>query len=339
MITSKNKDVALVLASGGPRGFAYIGAIEELEARGYNITSVAGCSIGSLVGGIYAAGGLDDFKKWLFKLNNYKLLGLLDISLSKSYLVKGEKVINAIKSIVPDVNIEDLRIPYRAVATDLYTGEQVIFKEGKLFEAIRSSISIPSMFRPVRLGYHTMVDGGILNTVPMDIAVRNGHDILVTFDVNQIDSEKISSSLVAYHNAKNQYSDSKIFVKEILEQLPSQKDKSLLEVAKWVGDETHKLILKDKNAHNKSKEIDRKAEEANMPFMEDDNYYSILSRSFSLMLSTVARLQLQLYKPDILVKMNFDSYGNITDYTKGAEISDKGRELMARALDEYEKAQ
>ena len=120
MTNKHTKDVALVLASGGPRGFAYIGAIEELEARGYNITSVTGCSIGSLVGGIYAAGGLQDFKEWLFQLNNYKLLGLLDISLSKSYLVKGEKVINAIKNIVPDVNIEDLRIPYRAVATVKY---------------------------------------------------------------------------------------------------------------------------------------------------------------------------------------------------------------------------
>lgn len=338
MTNKHTKDVALVLASGGPRGFAYIGAIEELEARGYNITSVTGCSIGSLVGGIYAAGGLQDFKEWLFQLNNYKLLGLLDISLSKSYLVKGEKVINAIKNIVPDVNIEDLRIPYRAVATDLYTGEQVVFKSGKLFEAIRSSISIPSMFRPVRMGNHTMVDGGILNTVPMDIAVRNGHDLLVTFDVNQIDSDKISASLAAYHEARNKYSDSKLDIKGVLEQLPVKKEKSLLEMAKWVGDETHKLILKDKEAHQKVKEIDKKAEEANMPFVEDDNYYSILSRSFSLMLSTVARLQLQLFKPDILVKMNFDSYGNITDYTKGAEISDKGRELMSKALDEYEKS-
>lgn len=92
-----DKDVALVLSSGGPRGFAYIGAIEELESRGYNITSVAGCSIGSLVGGVYAAGGLDGFKEWLFNLDNTKLISLLDVSISKSYLVKGEKVIEAIK--------------------------------------------------------------------------------------------------------------------------------------------------------------------------------------------------------------------------------------------------
>ena len=187
----------MVLSSGGPRGFAYIGAIEELERRGYNITSVAGCSIGSLVGGVYAAGGLEEFKKWLFGLDNSKLVSLLDISISKSYLVKGDKVISAIKEVVPDVNIEDLRIPYRAVATDLYTGEEVVFKEGKLFDAIRASISIPSLFRPVKYGRHTLIDGGIVNTMPLSQAVRNGHDIVVAFDVNQIDSEKIAGYVTA----------------------------------------------------------------------------------------------------------------------------------------------
>ena len=157
----ETKDVALVLSSGGPRGFAYIGAIEELESRGYNITSVAGCSIGSLVGGVYAAGGLEAFKKWLFRLNNARLMSLLDVSLSKSYLVKGDKVMEAIKEVVPDVNIEDLRIPYAAVATDLYTGEEVVFREGKLFDAIRASISIPYLFRPMQYGRHKLIDGGI----------------------------------------------------------------------------------------------------------------------------------------------------------------------------------
>src|SRR5574344_866559 len=189
------KDVALVLSSGGPRGFAYIGAIEELESRGYNITSVAGCSIGSLVGGIYAAGGLKDFKKWLFRLDNSRLMSLLDVSLSKSYLVKGDKVISAIKEVVPDVNIEDLRIPYAAVATDLYTGEEVVFREGKLFDAIRASISIPSLFRPMAYGGHKLIDGGIVNTAPFSIVHRNGHDILVSFDVNRLDSNKIAKNL------------------------------------------------------------------------------------------------------------------------------------------------
>ncbi|MGM9740109.1 MAG: patatin-like phospholipase family protein [Candidatus Cryptobacteroides sp.] len=120
----KTKDVALVLSSGGPRGFAYIGAIEELESRGYSITSVAGCSIGSLVGGIYAAGGLDEFKQWLFRLNNARLMSLLDVSLSKSYLMKGDKVIAAIKEVVPDVLVTMNFDAYGSIG-DYARGEEI----------------------------------------------------------------------------------------------------------------------------------------------------------------------------------------------------------------------
>ena len=124
---NSDKKVALALSSVGPRGFDYIGAIEELLSRGYNITSVAGASIGSLVGGIYAAGRMEEFKQWLFTLDSWKLFTLMDISIARNHFVKGDKIIEALQEIVPNVNIEDLAIPYRAVATDLYTGEEVVF--------------------------------------------------------------------------------------------------------------------------------------------------------------------------------------------------------------------
>lgn len=334
---AQKKDVALVLSSGGPRGFAYIGAIEELESRGYNITSVAGCSIGSLVGGIYAAGGLEDFKKWLFQLNNYKLLSLLDISVSKSYLVKGEKVIEAIKKVVPNVNIEDLRIPYRAVATDLYTGEEVVFSEGKLFDAIRASISIPSLFRPVRYGYHTLIDGGAVNTAPFSIVPRNGNDILVSFDVNQLDSERIATYIKELEAARKADPELKDELASIFAPIASKKGHSVLDMVKAVGGEAQRVIKEGRSVDEKIKKLEGRAVEEKMPFIvEDDNYYSILSRTFSLMLRTIANLQLEMYRPDVVVKMSFDSYSTITDYAKGEEISEKGRQLMAEALDLYE---
>lgn len=334
---SGTKDVALVLSSGGPRGFAYIGAIEELESRGYNITSMAGCSIGSLVGGIYAAGGLEDFKKWLFQLNNYRLLSLLDVSLSKSYLVKGEKVIDAIKKVVPNVNIEDLRIPYRAVATDLYTGEEVVFKEGKLFDAVRASISIPSLFRPVKYGYHTLIDGGAVNTAPFSIVPRNGHDILVSFDVNQLDSQKISKYVKDLEEARRADPELKDEIASILAPISAKKGHSVLDMVKAVGGEAQRVFKEGRSAEEKVRRLEGEVVAAKMPFIvEDDNYYSVLSRTFSLMLRTIANLQLQMYKPDILVKMSFDSYSTITDYAKGEEIAEKGRALMAEALDKYE---
>ncbi len=333
---TKTKDVALVLSSGGPRGFAYIGGIEELERRGYRITSVAGCSIGSLVGGIYAAGGLEDFKKWLFRLNNYKLLSLLDVSVSKSYLVKGERVIEAIKKVVPNVNIEDLRIPYRAVASDLYTGEEVVFSSGKLFDAIRASISIPSLFRPVHYGRHTLIDGGAVNTAPFSIVPRNGHDILACFDVNQLDSERIADYITRIETARASDPELKEEISSIFETVSAKKGLSVLDMVKTFGSETRAALQNSRSISAKVKALETEAAGEKMPFLEDDNYYSILSRTFSLMLRSIATLQIEAYKPEILVKMSFDAYSTITDYAKGEEIAEKGRALMAEALDRYE---
>ena len=180
------KNIALALASGGPRGFAYIGAIEELQRRGYTVTSVSGASAGALVGGIFAAGGLKAFKEWLLGLDPLKIVGLIDLVPSKNYLLKGDKIIEAIKAFVPEVNIEDLPVPFTAVATDLHTGEEIVFREGPLFDAIRASISIPSMFRAVKWKGRTLIDGGIVNTFPLNRVQRTPGDILVGFNVNRI---------------------------------------------------------------------------------------------------------------------------------------------------------
>lgn len=319
------KDVALVLSSGGPRGLAYIGAIEELERRGYNITSVAGCSAGSLVGGIYAAGGLEKFKEWIFSLNNIKIMSMLDFSVSKSYLVKGEKVINAIKEVVPDVKIENLRIPFCAVATDLYTGEEVVFDHGDLYSAIRASISIPSMFRPFKNGYRTLVDGGLSNTLPINRVARNGKDILVAFDVNQVDKEKITEFLKnSYREKERRRMDIEKALK-VAEKAGKDSSMSLIDKVRIIGDEGQKII--------RSRMASSKLES---PVEAEDNYYTIIMRSFNIMNHSISEYVKQLYPVDVLVEMSFDAYGAILDYGKGKELAERGRELMAEALDKYE---
>ena len=323
------KDVALVLSSGGPRGWAYIGAIEELVSRGYNITSVAGTSIGSLIGGIYAAGRLDDVKDWLFTLDAWKVFHLMDISLSKNHLVKGDKVIEALKEIVPDVNIEDLNIPYRAVAADLYTGEEVVFDRGPLFEAIRASISIPSLFRPVKYGYRTLVDGGIVNTMPLDRVVRNGNDILVAFDVNDVDVDSIRQTLITEARmAEEREEEEKELEEETRSVIKAVRSNTALTFAEKLSlaSEQGRKVLSHK----------LKDEEPEPALFYEDNYYSILSRTFSIMNHMLAKIAAERYKPDVLVKMPFDAYGEISDYAKAEEISQRGRELMKAALDKYE---
>lgn len=327
---TNKKKVALALSSGGPRGFAYIGAIEELEARGYEITSIAGTSIGSLVGGIYAAGKLAEVKDWLFKLDVWKVFTLMDLSISMNHLVKGDKVIEALKEIVPDTDIEKLKIPYKAIATDFYTGEEVIFDRGNLFNAIRASISIPSLFRPVKIGGRTLIDGGIANTFPLNRVERTSGDILVGFDVNTVDVDRIRNLIREDAELKSR--------KAAEEKAREEKKKAVIDAVK--NNDTMTLMEKIKLAGMQGQEMVRHAfeqeEKQDELFDEEKSYYSVLSRTFSLMNHVNAKMATEMTPPDILVKMPFDAFGEISDYAKADRISEYGRNEMRKALDEYE---
>ena len=181
------KKIALVLSGGGAHGLAHIGAIETLESHGYEITSIAGCSMGALIGGMYAAGKLPEVKDWVLALDRRKVLSLVDFSLSLTHLVKGDRVMEALKEIVPDVNIEDLPIPYTAVATDWNSGKEVVFDHGSLYDAIRASISIPLFLNPVRREDMLLVDGGLVNSLPLNRVVRHSGDLLFGINVSTHD--------------------------------------------------------------------------------------------------------------------------------------------------------
>ncbi len=181
---SERRDVALVLSSGGARGMAHIGAIDSLMAHGFNITSVAGTSFGSIVAGMYAMGHLDDFKEWMAGIDKKAIRRYTDYSLSLSYFVKGERIIDELKKIAPDRDIEDLPIPFACVSTDWKTGREIVFDKGSIWQAIRASISVPGMFAPVELNNHILIDGGITNPLPLDRVVRKSDDLLVGVNVS-----------------------------------------------------------------------------------------------------------------------------------------------------------
>lgn len=189
MPTNTRQKVALVLASGGAKGFAHIGAIEALEESGYEITSIAGTSMGALIGGLYATGGLDKVKEWMYDLTDREVFSLVDFTLSPHALVKGNRIMEALKAIVPDCNIEDLKIPYCAVATDLKEGKEVVFRSGSLYDAIRASISIPMLFRPVEHADMLLIDGAITNGLPLDRVARTEGDILVAVNLDDYEWE------------------------------------------------------------------------------------------------------------------------------------------------------
>ena len=179
-----SKQIALVLSGGGARGLAHIGVIEELEKRGYTITAIAGTSMGALVGGVYAAGKLEELKEWVLQLNQLKLIRLMDLSFQNKGLIKGAKIINRLAKMIPDVAIEDLPIPFSAVAADVLGRKEVVFSEGSLHEAVRASTAIPTLFTPVQRDGMILTDGGILNNLPVNHVKKSRRSKIFAVDVN-----------------------------------------------------------------------------------------------------------------------------------------------------------
>jgi len=177
------KNIALVLGGGGARGLSHIGVIEEIERQGYNIKSIAGTSIGALIGGIYAAGKLEIFKKWITSLTKYDVYKLMEFTINLGF-VKMDKVISTIKKFVGTINIEDLQIKLSIIATDLHSNEEIIFEKGDLFDAISSSIAYPTIITPYKLNNVLYVDGGIVNPLPINRVKRMKGDILVVVNLS-----------------------------------------------------------------------------------------------------------------------------------------------------------
>ena len=285
---TEKKDVALILSSGGARGLAHIGAIEEIEARGYHISSIAGCSMGALIAGVYAAGKLKEFREWMKTIDRKRMLELSDFSFSINHLVKGTRIIEAIMEFVPDMPIEDLPIPYCAVATDWKSGQEVVFNEGSLFEAIRASISLPTFYEPVQRDDMILIDGGVVNPIPLNRVQRHQGDILVGVDVSG-------------HDYK----------------------------AQW--EKMHRLTEKQKLNKSWKAQILDKLIPDNLEF----NYYTVLSRTISLMIRQNSLMMTQLMSPNILVDIQMSRYGSF-DYDNSEKIITLGRRKASQAITEYE---
>ncbi len=178
------KKVHLVLGSGGARGIAHIGVIELLEEQGYEIISVTGCSMGAVVGGMYCAGFLTAYKDWLLTMNKTKVFNLFDFTITKQGFVKGERVLAHLQGFTGEQNIEDLKIQFTAVATDIMHKKEIHFQSGNLYKALRASIGIPGVFTPVQEADSYMVDGGVLNPLPLNLVTRKEGELIVAVNLN-----------------------------------------------------------------------------------------------------------------------------------------------------------
>ncbi|MBI9052252.1 MAG: patatin-like phospholipase family protein [Bacteroidales bacterium] len=176
--------VSLVLSGGGARGIAHIGVIEEIEKQDLEIVSISGTSMGAMVGGAYALGKIAEFKKWLYTLDKRKVFSLVDFTFGSQGLVKGDKVFNTIKEFIDDDQIEDLKIHYVATATDIINRKEVVFNKGSVFDAIRASVAIPTVFTPVKTKEGLLVDGGVMNNIPVNHVKKTSDDLLIVVNVN-----------------------------------------------------------------------------------------------------------------------------------------------------------
>jgi len=291
----ENAKVHLVLGSGGARGIAHIGVIQELERLNCEIVSVAGCSMGAVIGGIYCTGKLAIFTDWVSSLKKKDVIGLMDFTLSTSGFIKGEKILEQIEAMIGTYNIEDLSIPFTAVATDLNNKKEVHYTSGNLYHAIRASFGIPTLFTPLIIHDQLLIDGGILNPLPISSVKKN--------DPNEI--------IVAVNLcAKTQ---NKVF--------QYKKQMSILHLEYF---ETHKNKLE----HFVAEWLRRHEKE---PELESPNIIEILQQTIDLMQDRVTDHIIHTYKPDVLVNIRRD-FAHTMDFHIANKLIKEGIRAFNSAL-------
>lgn len=301
--------VALVLGAGGARGIAHVGVIQAIEARGYQIAGIAGASMGSLVGGIYAAGRLKEYTEWACALERGDVLRLLDFVYGYPGLIRGERVIAALRELVGDHLIEDLPIPYTAVATDLASQREVWLTRGKLFDAIRASIAIPMIFTPAIFEGRELVDGGLLAPVPIAATRQMRVDRVIAVDVNgpvpwtNPHLEPRAEEVVAGHAAEDEVGDA------------SDGPESLGERMASIWGSIASSVSPGRAGKVKSRGV-----------------MDLMSRSLDTMQAHMARVQLAQDPPDLLIQLSREA-ATFYEFWRAGELVEKGRQAAEKALD------
>ncbi|HNV51274.1 MAG TPA: patatin-like phospholipase family protein, partial [Tenuifilaceae bacterium] len=254
------------------------------------------------VGGLLAAGKIDEFRNWVIKLNKKDVLSLIDFTITTKGFVKGDKVFERMRklNLIPDINIEDLRIPYAAVAVDILNNKECVFQSGSLLKAIRASISIPSVFTPVSLDNGLLVDGGVLNPLPLKLVKRNPSDLLVAVDLN----------------ALNVYEKPKLPKKKVSTENQNERFAALIK--KW-----DELFGHNNPKSTKEKKVTPKS----------IGYFDVLMRSVLLMQSKLTTYSTEITPPDVLVPISKDS-STVFEFYKAEELIAYGKEMCAKALEE-----
>ncbi|BBZ48266.1 putative NTE family protein [Mycobacterium parmense] len=318
--------MALALGSGGARGYAHIGVIEALRERDYSIAGISGSSMGAVVGGLEAAGRLDEFADWAKSLTQRAVLRLLDLSISAAGVMRAEKILDAVRDILGPVTIEELPIPYTAVATDLLAGKSVWFQRGPVDEAIRASIAIPGVIAPHEIDGRLLADGGILDPLPM--APLSAVNADLTIAVSLSGSETIGAR-------EDEPGAGVEWLNRVVRSTSALLDRP-----------TARAVLSRFGATPESLSDDPDAEPATPDRIEDElaraateipklGSFEVMNRTIDIAQAALARHTLAVYPPDLLIEVP-RSVCRSLDFHRALEVIDVGRALANRALDAFE---
>jgi NTE family protein len=330
--------VALCLGSGGARGYAHIGVINELRRRDYEIVGVSGSSMGALVGGVYAAGRLDGYAEWARSLTQRAVLRLLDPAISTAGVLRAEKILDAVRDILGEVCIEDLPIPYTAVTTDLIAGRSVWLQRGPVDAAIRASIAIPGVITPHVLDGRLLADGGILDPLPTApiAAVNAGLTIAVSLGGSE-SGGRVEPDDGAPHpsaewlNRLLRSTSALLDTKSARAVLDTPAVQSIL--SRFGTSPDDDVVGESGSPKDSDEHLVDSTKEASVPKLGS---FEVMNRTIDIAQAALARHTLAAYPPDLLIEVP-RSVSRSLDFHRAAEVIEVGQRLAEQALDALER--
>jgi NTE family protein len=291
----KRVRVGLALGSGSARGWAHIGVLKTLHEIGVQPDVIAGCSIGALVGGAYAAGHLGELEEWLRTLRKKDVLGFFDVSLMSGGLIAGERLMNFFREYVGNAGIEALSVPFAAVATELSSGREVWLRTGSLIDAVRASISLPGIFTPVQLDGKWLVDGGLINPVPVSVCRAMDADVVIAVNLND--------GLIGRHLSEGT--------------VTSNRPADAHQVGEPLNDLTARLKTGIRNSLDTVWSQVRRSEN------DAPGLFDVLASSINIMQDRITRSRMAGDPPDLVITPRLEHLG-LLEFYRAAEAIDEG---------------
>ncbi|NKZ15295.1 esterase [Mycolicibacterium septicum DSM 44393] len=330
--------VALALGSGGARGYAHIGVINELHDRGYEVVGVSGSSMGALVGGLHAAGKLDEFAEWARTLTQRAVLRLLDPSISAAGILRAEKILDAVRDIIGDATIEGLPIPYTAVATDLIAGKSVWLQRGPLDSAIRASIAIPGVIAPHVLNGRLLGDGGILDPLPMAPIAAVNADLTIAVSLSGGDPGTAPTPEDPERRPTTEWLNR--MMRSTSAVLDTASVRAMLDrpTARAVLSRFGASIPPEDSSEPADEDPDSPVDDPDGPEVPEPadvpklGSFEVMNRTIDIAQAALARHTLAAYPPDLLIEVPRTACRSL-EFHRAAEVIEVGRQLAARALD------